>query len=205
MPKQLKLKFYTGQKRFLSLGSQNRPRRQSWLDAIINFFYFVGLAVIKFFGVFFKLAAGICFHTGSIIIAAVSKTARAAAADIKTTVKNFPRRAKLLASRQSGRSLAIFSVIAVIGFIGLQSLHLVAKGFALKNKIITEPNPIENLDYNPILKRLLIKYIVFMYESETVPTELEIWQEYLLLLKDNQLNRLFIQEFLENTSHLNLM
>ena len=74
-----------------------------------------------------------------------------------------------------------------------------------KNKIITEPNPIENLDYNPILKRLLIKYIVFMYESETVPTELEIWQEYLLLLKDNQLNRLFIQEFLENTSHLNLM
>lgn len=79
-------------------------------------------------------------------------------------------------------------------------MEVLNKNKMAKKKKQIEPNPIENLDYNPILKGLLIKYIVFMYESGIEPTEEEIWQEYQLLLSENLLNRLFVQEYLENSS-----
>ncbi len=140
MAKQLKFKFYTQRRNFLDLtvkAGDKAGKFKSFTGAVVNFFYYIGLGVIKFFSKFFGTAIAICFHTGQVLISVIIKTYKAAGSDISKTAKNFPARIKLFTQRQSGRSLAIFTIIAFFGFFSIQSLHLVAKGVALKNKIIT--------------------------------------------------------------------
>lgn len=55
-----------------------------------------------------------------------------------------------------------------------------------------------NLDYNPILKELLINYVLRIYEEDAIIDDNHLWQEYLLLKKDGNLESLFEEECLIN-------
>jgi hypothetical protein len=59
-----------------------------------------------------------------------------------------------------------------------------------------------NLNNNPLLMHLLKKYMVFEYQEDVDLSEESIWREYQYLLNNNELNKLFIQESLDNTSGL---
>jgi hypothetical protein len=59
-----------------------------------------------------------------------------------------------------------------------------------------------NLKNNPLLMHLLKKYMVFEYQEDVDLSEESIWSEYQYLLNNNELNKLFIQESLDNTSGL---
>ncbi|WP_298221147.1 hypothetical protein [Flavobacterium sp.] len=55
-----------------------------------------------------------------------------------------------------------------------------------------------NLDYNPYLRQLLINYVVRMYEEDAIEDDYHLWQEYLMLIRENRLNELFENECLTN-------
>lgn len=57
---------------------------------------------------------------------------------------------------------------------------------------------IENLDYNPILKKLLIDYISRIYEENAIFDDYHLMQEYFLLKRNNELHLLFVEEKLIN-------
>jgi hypothetical protein len=57
---------------------------------------------------------------------------------------------------------------------------------------------IENLDYNPVLKKLLIDYISRIYEEDAIFDEHHLMQEYFLLKRNNELHLLFVEEKLIN-------
>jgi hypothetical protein len=57
---------------------------------------------------------------------------------------------------------------------------------------------LENLNNSPILKYLLFQYIGAEYEENADYSEDSLWAEYLLLKRNGQLNRLFVQEVLYN-------
>jgi hypothetical protein len=59
-----------------------------------------------------------------------------------------------------------------------------------------------NLNNNPMLKYLLKKYMVFEYQEHVDLSPESIWREYQYLLDNNGLNKLFIQESLDNTGGL---
>ena len=56
-----------------------------------------------------------------------------------------------------------------------------------------------NLNNNPLLKHLLKSYITNEYQEAADFSEETIWAEYQYLLKHNELDKLFIQESLDNT------
>jgi hypothetical protein len=73
------------------------------------------------------------------------------------------------------------------------------KQFKTKNKNnMDENNQLIHLDFNPILKGLLINYITFQYEGDAKIDDWHVWQEYVYLRDNNLLNDLFIQEYLDN-------
>jgi hypothetical protein len=55
-----------------------------------------------------------------------------------------------------------------------------------------------DLEYNPVLKQLLINYVIRMYEEDAITDDWHLWQEYLMLLRENRLNELFENECLTN-------
>jgi hypothetical protein len=61
-----------------------------------------------------------------------------------------------------------------------------------------ENNQLIHLDFNPILKGLLINYIIFQYEEDAITDDWHVWQEYVYLRDNNLMNDLFIQEYLDN-------
>jgi hypothetical protein len=57
---------------------------------------------------------------------------------------------------------------------------------------------IKDFDNNPILRDLLKKYVLRMYEGDAIIDDDHLFMEYQLLLKENRLNDLFIEEYLLN-------
>ena len=57
---------------------------------------------------------------------------------------------------------------------------------------------INNLNYNPILRELLKKYVIRIYEEDSITDDEHLMMEYHLLIRDNRLNELFIEEKLNN-------
>jgi hypothetical protein len=57
---------------------------------------------------------------------------------------------------------------------------------------------IKNFKNNPILKDLLIEYIYRTYEDDAIIDDDHLMMEYRLLLRENRLNDLFIEEYLQN-------
>jgi hypothetical protein len=57
---------------------------------------------------------------------------------------------------------------------------------------------LKNLDYNPILKQLLIDYLLRMYEEDAILDDWHLWEEYLMLKRENRLNEIFENECLTN-------
>jgi hypothetical protein len=57
---------------------------------------------------------------------------------------------------------------------------------------------LENLDHNPLLKQLLKNYVLRMYEADAETDDWSLWQEYLLLIRENNLQAIFENECLTN-------
>lgn len=57
------------------------------------------------------------------------------------------------------------------------------------------------LDYSPVLKKLLIDYILIQYEGDAITDDWHLFQEYSWLLDNNELNVLFEKE--AHTNELN--
>tara|TARA_R110002049_G_scaffold268752_1_gene445484 strand:- start:8682 stop:8918 length:237 start_codon:yes stop_codon:yes gene_type:complete len=53
---------------------------------------------------------------------------------------------------------------------------------------------LENLDNNPQLKHLLTEHILCEHEENADISDYSLWQEYLWLLNNNQLNQLWEME-----------
>lgn len=58
------------------------------------------------------------------------------------------------------------------------------------------------LDSMPMLKRLLINYVLFTYEDAAETDNWHLVEEYLLLKREKKLNLLFAQEYLDNTNEM---
>jgi hypothetical protein len=57
---------------------------------------------------------------------------------------------------------------------------------------------ITNFENNKILKSLLIEYVYRTYEGESIIDDDHLMMEYHLLMRENRLNDLFIEEYLQN-------
>lgn len=54
------------------------------------------------------------------------------------------------------------------------------------------------LDYSPVLKTLLVNYILRKYEEESIIDDWHLYQEYSWLFDNNKLHKLFEEEALTN-------
>jgi hypothetical protein len=59
----------------------------------------------------------------------------------------------------------------------------------------------QDLNHTPKLRALLIDYISCMYEEDSDFSGESIWREYCLLKKNNELDILFHQEYLQSPLH----
>jgi hypothetical protein len=59
----------------------------------------------------------------------------------------------------------------------------------------------EDLQFTPMLKALIINYISCMYEDASDYSIESLWSEYNLLKKNNELDSLFQQEYLDSPLH----
>jgi hypothetical protein len=57
---------------------------------------------------------------------------------------------------------------------------------------------IKNFNHNPVLRQLLVNYIVRTYEEDAIVDDDHLLMEYHLLIRDNRLNDLFKEEKLNN-------
>jgi hypothetical protein len=57
---------------------------------------------------------------------------------------------------------------------------------------------ITNFNYNPKLRQFLVDYCLRMYEYNAILDDEHLLMEYKLLLNDNNLNALFLEEYLIN-------
>ena len=57
---------------------------------------------------------------------------------------------------------------------------------------------LKNLDFNPILKQLLINYVLRMYEDQAITDDWHLYEEYLMLVRENRLHEIFENECLTN-------
>ena len=57
---------------------------------------------------------------------------------------------------------------------------------------------IRNFKHNPVLRQLLVSYIIRTYQQEAIIDDDHLMMEYHLLIRDNRLNDLFIEEKLNN-------
>ena len=54
------------------------------------------------------------------------------------------------------------------------------------------------LDYSPVLKTLLVNYILRKYEEESITDDWHLYREYSWLFDNNKLHELFEEEALTN-------
>lgn len=57
---------------------------------------------------------------------------------------------------------------------------------------------ITNFKYNPKLRQFLVDYSLRMYEENAILDDEHLLMEYNLLLRDSNLNALFLEEYLTN-------
>ncbi len=57
---------------------------------------------------------------------------------------------------------------------------------------------INDFRYNPILRKMLVNYCLRMYEEDAIIDDEHLLMEYKLLIRDNNLNALFMEEYLIN-------
>lgn len=57
---------------------------------------------------------------------------------------------------------------------------------------------INDFKYNPILRKMLVNYCLRMYEEDAILDDEHLLMEYRLLITDNNLNALFVEEYLIN-------
>ena len=57
---------------------------------------------------------------------------------------------------------------------------------------------LETLNYSPVLKGLLVNYILRIYEQEAIIDDWHLYKEYSWLYDNNKLNELFVEEALVN-------
>ena len=57
---------------------------------------------------------------------------------------------------------------------------------------------ITNFDFSPQLKELLKNYCELEYEENSITDNWHLWQEYLMLIRENRLNEIFENECLTN-------
>ena len=57
---------------------------------------------------------------------------------------------------------------------------------------------LETLDNSPVLKGLLVNYILRIYEQEAITDDWHLYKEYSWLYDNNKLNELFVEEALLN-------
>ena len=57
---------------------------------------------------------------------------------------------------------------------------------------------LETLDNSPVLKGLLVNYILRKYEQEAITDDWHLYKEYSWLYDNNKLNELFVEEALLN-------
>ena len=57
---------------------------------------------------------------------------------------------------------------------------------------------IKDFRYNPILRKMLVNYCLRMYEEDAIIDDEHLLMEYKLLIRDNNLNALFMEEYLIN-------
>ena len=140
MTKTLKIKIYTHQRRFISAifprEKAKKRAKEIITGSVFRVFYFVGLVVIKFFEFFKNVIFKTCFHTGNVIFKSIFGLFFAAKNDIVNTAQNFPKRIRLIFSKQFGRSFLAFAIIITTGVMALQSLNLAARGLEIKSKIL---------------------------------------------------------------------
>lgn len=136
MPAVKKIKIYTSNRNFLTADIGAVKKARNFFEQItylfFAFFYLVGLGVLK-------TARGIlmvCFYTGSWVVNFTISTYRGARNDIIKTKTTFGYRTELLFSRQFLRSLAMFALVAALGWGAVTSLGLIAKAINLKDRII---------------------------------------------------------------------
>lgn len=60
----------------------------------------------------------------------------------------------------------------------------------------------ETLESMPILRQLLINYVLYQYEEEAQTDNTSLVAEYIALRDGNELHLLFTQELLDNTRSL---
>jgi hypothetical protein len=57
---------------------------------------------------------------------------------------------------------------------------------------------IKDFKWSPMLRKLLVNYIVRTYEENAITDDLHLIQEYNLLINNNELHFLFDEEYLGN-------
>jgi len=135
-----KIKFYIYHQSFLTIRARGKSRPARAIakasDFAFGFFYKIGLGILAAGRFVKKASAAFFFAVGGMVIAPPVKAYRALAKDFKSTKKTLPRRLKLLWQPQFGRSLLIFLIVSVLGYGGIASLHLIARGLDLKNNVM---------------------------------------------------------------------
>lgn len=62
-----------------------------------------------------------------------------------------------------------------------------------------EMEEMNDFRYNPILRQMLVNYCIRMYEENAILDDEHLMMEYRLLIRDNNLNALFYEEYLLNS------
>ncbi len=121
-----KFKFYTGQEKFFTPGEKFKFEE---IKKETNLF-------IKAVGVFLKGLYQVCFKTGEALISLCLKSFHSLKHDIKTTAYFLPKRFKILFKLQFLKTLFLFLLVCLAAWAGIASLHLVAQGISLKDRIL---------------------------------------------------------------------
>ncbi len=140
MNKSKKIKLYTYHGRHIPIKLETGQRRLKILakiaDRLFDFFYSTGLMVLNFIQAAVGFLILACFHTGSLIVNSASKTFSKAKNDFVKTKGLWPKRFSLLWQAQYAKTLLLFLGIIGAAWAGVGSLHLIAKGIEIKNKIV---------------------------------------------------------------------
>jgi len=135
-----KIKLYIHHGRFVPLkfGARNAAGKIFARSANFTFeiFYSLGLWVISLLAFFGRLIMRALFRTGEALISLWQKSAKGARKDFLKTREILPKRYKLALQSNFGRTFLLFLLAASLGWGGIASLKLIAKGLEVKNQIL---------------------------------------------------------------------
>ena len=138
MAKQTKFKFYFHHKKFVPVSLVKKaPLLTRFINKVFNFFYQVGFTLIKFGGFVINIIAVFFYNLGSSIIKVVAGIYNIAKKDVLKTLELAPKRFAAAWQVKFAKSLSLFLAVAILGWLGIGSLHLIAKALQLKSSIVT--------------------------------------------------------------------